>query len=181
MLWSYVAGGQSSPAVANGAVFIGSGNSVYALDATSGTLQWSYATGSTIESSPAVANGSVYIGSDDGNLYSLNASTGALQWSYAAGSNAYYCSPAVANGVVYGGAYNSSVYALDASTGALLWSNDALTEASPTVANGVLYVGTGFGEYEAFNLPQGPQATSKRPDLKQLHPNLTLAVSTATK
>jgi outer membrane protein assembly factor BamB len=74
----------SSPAVANGVVYIGSDdNNVYALSASTGVKLWSYATGSSVFSSPAVANGVVYIGSDDGNVYSLNASTGAQLWSYA--------------------------------------------------------------------------------------------------
>ena len=48
-LWSFATGGQvySSPAVANGVVYIGSfdGN-VYALNASTGAKLWSFATGS---------------------------------------------------------------------------------------------------------------------------------------
>jgi outer membrane protein assembly factor BamB len=69
--WSCVTGGgvDSSPAVANGAVYVGSGdNTVYALEASTGALLWSYTTGGWVESSPAVANGVVYVGSDDGNV-----------------------------------------------------------------------------------------------------------------
>ena len=55
---------------------------MYALNASTGALLWSYTTGRQCESSPAVANGVVYVGSDDGNVYALNASTGAKLWSY---------------------------------------------------------------------------------------------------
>ena len=76
----------SSPAVANGVVYVGSDdNNVYALNASTGALLWSYTTGSTVVSSPAVANGVVYVGSSDDNVYALNASTGALLWSYTTG------------------------------------------------------------------------------------------------
>ena len=68
----------SSPAVANGVVYVGSDDdNVYALNASTGALLWSYTTGNDVYSSPAVANGVVYVGSDDGNVYALNANTGA--------------------------------------------------------------------------------------------------------
>ena len=76
-LWSYATGGSvfSSPAVANGVVYVelGSGG-VRALKASTGKLLWTYSTYGL--SSPAVANGVVYLGSNDGNVYALNASTG---------------------------------------------------------------------------------------------------------
>ena len=84
-VWRYTTVGNihgSSPAVANGVVYVGSGDhNVYALDASRGTPIWKYTTGDWIDSAPAVANGVVYIASEDGNLYALNASTGALIWS----------------------------------------------------------------------------------------------------
>jgi hypothetical protein len=69
--WSYAATGghggmSSSPAVANGLVYVGvnyPANALYALDAMTGTLKWSYSTGNRYISSPAVANGLVYVGS----------------------------------------------------------------------------------------------------------------------
>ncbi len=111
--WSYATGGrvESSPAVANGVVYIGSlDRTVYALNASTGALLWS----STIRrwgiSSPAVANGVVYIGSDDHKVYALNAKTGTWLWSYATGGQVE-SSPAVANGVVYVGSRDGNVYA----------------------------------------------------------------------
>ena len=56
----------SSPAVANGVVYFGSDDNVYALNASTGAKLWSYAT-EAVDSSPAVANGVVYFGSDDDN------------------------------------------------------------------------------------------------------------------
>jgi outer membrane protein assembly factor BamB len=101
LLWSYTTGGgvNSSPAVANGVVYVGSGDgNVYALNASTGALVWSYATGGGVYfSSPAVSNGVVYVGSMDHYVYALNASTGTLLWSYATG-NGVSSSPAVANG-----------------------------------------------------------------------------------
>ena len=115
LLWKYntVNAVFSSPAVANGVVYIGSDypdNSVYALKASTGAKLWKHTTGSYVDSSPAVANGVVYVGSNDNNVYALKASTGALLWKYTTG---YWVgsSPAVANGVVYVGSYDGNVYA----------------------------------------------------------------------
>ena len=77
----------SSPAVANGVVYIGDGNGkVYALNASTGTQIWNYTTENSeyyeYITSPAVANGVVYVGSDDGKVYALNASTGTQIWNY---------------------------------------------------------------------------------------------------
>ena len=75
-LWSYPTGASvntSSPAVANGVVYVGSEDrSVYALNASTGAKLWSYPTRGWVRSSPAVANGAVYVGSDDGKLYKFH-------------------------------------------------------------------------------------------------------------
>jgi outer membrane protein assembly factor BamB len=100
---------ESSPAVANGVVYVGSNdNNLYALNATTGANLWSY---TPVGSSPAVANGVVYVGSNDNNLYALNATTGAKVWNYTTGGSVY-SSPAVANGVVYVGSQDHNLYAL---------------------------------------------------------------------
>jgi outer membrane protein assembly factor BamB len=66
---------ESSPAVANGVVYIGSNNGyIYALNAASGIQLWNYSTSNPVWSSPAVVNGVVYIGSTDGNVYALRVS-----------------------------------------------------------------------------------------------------------
>jgi len=79
-LWNYATGNsvRSSPAVANGVVYVGchvnnilSGGAVYALNATTGAKLWNYATGNSVHSSPAVSNGVVYVGSDDGYVYAI--------------------------------------------------------------------------------------------------------------
>lgn len=73
--WSYSTGNQvfSSPAVANGVLYVGSwDHKVYALDARTGVKRWSYATSDIVDSSPAVAYGAVYFGSWDNNVYSAS-------------------------------------------------------------------------------------------------------------
>jgi outer membrane protein assembly factor BamB len=179
----------TSPAVADGVVYVGWGNVVEALNASTGAVLWSYPTGNTIEGPPAVANGVVYIGSDDNNLYALNANTGTLLWTYTTGGFVT-SAPAVANGVVYVGSDDNKLYALNASTGALLWSytTGGSVESSPAIANGVLYVGSDDGNLYAFGLTGGArgkgisakqEAASNPPDLRALRPDFNLKVSKA--
>ncbi|MCJ7591703.1 MAG: PQQ-binding-like beta-propeller repeat protein [Woeseiaceae bacterium] len=72
--WSSLTGGavNSSPAVANNAVFVGSNDGkVYALDAVTGAVIWATVTGAPVDSSPAIANGLLYIGSDNSRVYAM--------------------------------------------------------------------------------------------------------------
>jgi len=63
----------SSPAVAGGVVYVGSGMYIYALDAETGAVKWKYKTGDSVYSSPAVSNGVVYVGSTDNYVYAQSA------------------------------------------------------------------------------------------------------------
>ncbi len=167
----------SSPAVADGVVYVGSGNGdVYALDAATGAELWSYATssgaGKAGASSPAVADGVVYVGSDSG-VYALSAATGAVLWN---GGPAFAAaSPTVANGVVYTGSAFRQIYALSAATGAVLWSyaTGGAVASSPAVANGVVYTGSDDDNIYAFDLSAG-QGAPARPGPGALHPNYRL-------
>ncbi len=147
----------SSPAVADGTVYVGSRDSkLYALDAATGAKRWEYKTGSWVESSPAIDNGVVYFGSNDGRLYALDANSGEKLWDFKA-RYSIMSSPAVADGVVYFGAGDYSVYALDAVTGEKLWGfeTEGWVDSSPVVANGIVYVGSGSKFCYALNARDG--------------------------
>ena len=148
----------SSPAVANGTVYVGSGDdNVHALDAATGATVWTATTaGSVFASSPAVANGTVYVGSYDDDVYALDAATGATVWTATTGGS-LFSSPAVANGVVYVGSNDDDVYALDAATGATVWTatTGGSVFSSPAVANGTVYVGSFDGNVYALDAATG--------------------------
>jgi outer membrane protein assembly factor BamB len=105
----------SSPAVANGIVYLGASDGLYAFKARMGALLWKYtiATGAGV---PAVGDGMVYFDSY-GGLYALNAATGELLWAHIAtlGGDS---SPTVADGLVYF-FDDDGISALNAKTGAL--------------------------------------------------------------
>jgi outer membrane protein assembly factor BamB len=143
----------SSPAVAAGKVYFGSGDgNIYAVAAGTGILQWKFATGDVVHASPAVVGGTVYVGSWDGNLYALDAETGAKKWVFEAGRDPVYhnqvgfqSSPAVVDGTVYVGCRDAHVYALDAATGRKKWdypTSKSWVNGTPAVRDGMVYVGT---------------------------------------
>jgi outer membrane protein assembly factor BamB len=145
----------SSPAVANGAVYIGSpDHNLYALDATTGKFLWKYETGDVINfSSPAVANGVVYVGSDDKSLHAVDAATGKGLWKYTTGGKVK-SSPIVDNGIIYIGSYDGNLYALDAATGKVrqVYQTNGQIFASPRIVDGVLYFASYDNYVYAFNL-----------------------------
>jgi outer membrane protein assembly factor BamB len=143
----------SSPAVASGKVYFGSGDgNVYAVDATTGVLQWKFPTGGVVHSSPAVVDKTVYVGSWDSYLYALDAETGQQRWSFKGGDDpaihnqvGFQSSPAVVDGTVYVGCRDAHVYALDATTGRKKWdypTSKSWVIGTPAVRDGVVYVGT---------------------------------------
>ncbi len=181
--WRGSTGGavSSSPAVANGVVYVGSHDGkLYAFDAKSRqgcTLYvcaplWTATTGGAVSSSPAVANGVVYVGSDDGRLYAFDANgvtgcsgtpkTCSPLWT-AATQGPVASSPLVANGAVYVGSDDGHLDAFDATgvngcsgmpiTCSPLWTapTGGPVRSSPALASGSVYVGSDDGKLYAFD------------------------------
>jgi len=147
----------SSPLVAGGRVYFGSGDHhVYALEAATGKLVWRFKTGNVVHASPALADGALFIGSWDRYLYALDATTGAPLWKFETGDDrdifnqvGIASSAAVAGGIVYFGCRDGHFYAVDAKTGALRWSHDnhkGWVIASPAVHQDRVYFPTSDGK-----------------------------------
>jgi outer membrane protein assembly factor BamB/serine/threonine protein kinase len=153
----------SSPAVVDGTVYIGRkvDDTVYAIDAESGTEEWRFVTDAGVTSSPAVVDGTVYIGSSDDNVYALDAEDGTEQWRYTAGSD-IDSSPTVVGGTVYVGSGDDNVYALNADDGAEQWQFETgdIVWSTPAVANGTVYVGSLDNNVYALNSDDGTEQWS---------------------
>jgi outer membrane protein assembly factor BamB len=143
----------SSPVVAAGVVYFGSGDgNVYALDAASGALRWKFHTGDVIHASPALADGVLYVGSWDSYFYALDAASGKLRWRFKTGEDpkinnqvGIQSSAVVSDGVVYFGCRDSHLYALDAGSGAARWvysTGESWVISSPAVRDGKVYFAT---------------------------------------
>ena len=172
-LWQGDAGPQSilesSPAVANGVVFVGSfDGKLYAFDAD-GCGQalcqplWTGPTGGSIESSPTVSHGIVFIGSDDGKLYAFDAngcgqSSCQPLWTGSLNTPMFQSSPAVSNGMVFITAQHAFGAFKAAGCGQPtclpVWrdqDNLNFFNGSPAVAKGKVYIGleNGLNVYTA--------------------------------
>ncbi|HEV3154625.1 MAG TPA: PQQ-binding-like beta-propeller repeat protein [Candidatus Baltobacteraceae bacterium] len=143
----------SSPVIANGTLYIGSGDShIYALDAQTGALRWSFKTGNVVHATPAVAGETVYVGSWDRYFYALDARTGAVKWKFITGDDrdiynqvGIAGSAAVSGDTVFFGCRDSFFYALNARTGTLRWKHNehgSWVIGSPALANGNVYYTT---------------------------------------
>jgi outer membrane protein assembly factor BamB len=111
-------------------IFIASENgNLYALDADSGKVLWSFTERNAIKASPAYFVGArgprVVIGSKAGRVRCLDARNGAEVWSF---KTSHWVDGSAAVGEVAGrqlvfvGSYDTNLYALEAESGAMRWS-----------------------------------------------------------
>jgi outer membrane protein assembly factor BamB len=159
----------SSPAVANGVVYIGTQHAFAAFDAngcgasTCAPLWRAIETDEFFNGSPAVSKGRIYMPLESGiAVYAAEGcgtSVCAKLWTlFGSGFQAVVASsPTIANGVVYAGRNTGEVLAWRAAPCGLafcseIWkglTKDPIVSSSPTVVNGKIYIGSAdsdFGE-----------------------------------
>lgn len=111
---------ETSPARANGAVYVGGGDGVlYAFDEVDGTEQWTFDTGSSVRT-PAVVDGTVFVTNEDGWVYGVNAADGSKQWEHRVGASLQ--PPTVVDGHVYAGGEQGLLVALSVTDGSTVWT-----------------------------------------------------------
>ena len=159
--WTYEGGAEtfeSSPAIADGVVYIGAGNGdLLAIDLETGKLRWKYATGNLLgESSPAVGGGLVYIGDLSGIVHAVNTKDGSKAWTFKTGSE-IKSSPVIVGERVVIGSYDTHLYALERQTGKVAWKlkTDGQVHATPTVVNGIIYFGGCDERFRAVRATDG--------------------------
>jgi outer membrane protein assembly factor BamB len=138
----------SSPAVAYGLVYIGAGDGrLYALNAATGIIRWSYNTGSPIDSTPVLADGTIYFGNNNSWAYALNAVNGHVRWAIPLrGDHGIETRPAIAGTTLYvldggnGIIGPSKLYALNVANGKIRWSIEGSFDSSPAVLGGIVFV-----------------------------------------
>ena len=123
---------QSTPVLQANALYFGSGDDFYAVNADNGKQLWNFAAGNIIHTTPVIANNKIFFGSFDGNVYALNISDGSLAWKFKTVGHRFFPkgevqgSPVIAKNVVIIGARDYNVYALDQERGFCHW-NKAFT------------------------------------------------------
>ncbi len=129
------------------------GGTVYALNASDGTVKWTYESGDIITGSPSIDedNGSVIIASGEGNVYALNKDNGAKKWTRQIRSE-ISSTPAIDTATdanaLYIGAFDGNLYALDRKTGAIQWkykTNDSIFASAAIDKDGNVYLGSEDG------------------------------------
>lgn len=159
--WRSVGYSTTAPAAVEGnLVFIHDGGSsnLVALEAGTGTEQWSAASGGGSNPIPIVAAGVVY----GGSFTAIEAASGTVKWSI--GSTSYLTAAALADGLVFHlcdvcDSGNDTVVARDAETGDERWQFPLRGDAnsSPAVADGLVYVADAAGNLSALNAETGAE------------------------
>ena len=163
LLWTYDAGEpvESSPAIADGVVYIGSGAGfLSAVDLQTGKPRWKYKVSQegVGESSPAVSNGVVYVGDLAGIFHAVDIKTGKALWTFKTGAD-IKSSPVVADDRVLIGSYDGTLYCLSVKTGAVLWkvTTENYVHATPAIADGVAYISGCDEVFRGIRISDGKQ------------------------
>ena len=137
----------TSVVAAQGMIFWhdGTGYTLYANDAFTGEVLWTYVMNGEPCEGPAYWGGSVFLADSTAKVVAIDALTGVEIWSTHVGSSVG-APLSISRGVLYFGDYGGRIYALDASTGEMLWATPLGAQmdfASPVVAEGMVYIGVG--------------------------------------
>jgi outer membrane protein assembly factor BamB len=169
LLWKFKTGAEvkSSPALAEGHVFVGScDESLYAIDLATGQKLWSYKTGGSVEAAPCVLEGRVFVGSSDNFLYALDAGTGELKWKYETGgqilgSANWTRAPDGQKTWILVGSYDNKVHCVEAGTGQPVWVYETgnYVNGSPAVADGRCVFGGCDAIIHVVSLADGTKVT----------------------
>jgi outer membrane protein assembly factor BamB len=150
---------QSSPAVADGLVYIGARDgSLYAIDAATGKQKWRVDHGgSWVITSPAVWNGKVFLGSSDARfVQAVDAKSGRELWRVPMPASVW-SSPSIAGSTLYVADTGGSVFALDPETGKTRWRFETGRGVfgAPVPVDGALLVTSSDGNLYALGASQG--------------------------
>jgi outer membrane protein assembly factor BamB len=151
--------------VADGKVFVGSADgSLYAVEATSLDVLWTFVTGDKIWSTPAYDGQTLYVGSFDRSVYAVDSASGNELWSFAT-QGPVIATPLVADGKIIVASFDRQIYCLDAATGAELWTfsgGGGATNtpqkwfwANPVLVNGNIYAPNMDGRVYLLNASNG--------------------------
>ena len=171
-------------------------DSVYALDAATGSLVWRYRTSTLKEqdvgaspliSAPGangIADGAVYVEGKDCILYALNLTTGTVLWTSSLATRAGFCvSSAALSGSTLVVGSDQGVYGFAAATGVQLWHalSGTSVPASPTITGGhgaqiVLVAGFAGGLW-ALSLSSGAVLWTGTPSSSGYYASPTVAGS----
>ena len=173
LVWRFKAGGQvkSSPAIADGRVYIGSSDKhVYALDLKTGKQIWSAILDGMVEGSPCLVDNVVYIGTLAGTFYALDAGSGSKRWTFSTGyklvGGANWFKDSENRLRILIGSYDASIYCIDAQTGKSVWTYKTgnYINGSPAVDGGYCVFGGCDAVIHLLSVADGAKAGEIKTD-----------------
>jgi len=144
VLWSFntVYPVQASPLIVEDHIFVATDHALYALDLSTGKMQWQAPTGEegAYIGSPAYEDGVIYT-TGGKSLLAVDSGNGKELWRIE--RDDMFTAPAVANGMIYIGNFDKYFYAFDQKTGAEKWKvqSDGLFWGGPAVDGKTVYAG----------------------------------------
>jgi len=152
----------SDSVVSNGVLYVATSvtytnGTVYAINATTGSVIWSSPFPTAFLTTPAVSDNKVIVAGYNGMVYALNIANGAKMWNYSTGAEIMYSSPTVAEGKVFIGSGDKYLYALDINNGQYIWRKSLSYEifTTPAVSDGKLYFATNYGYLYCYSTSNG--------------------------
>jgi len=131
---------------------------VFALNASTGEIAWSFDTGDLPYGAPTIAAGMVFIGTIYSyTMYAFDEMTGAVIWTQMLDSEIASASM-VAQGMVFVGTYAGTMFALDMTTGEIVWEHGNLGTfffSTPATDGVNVYFGTDVGIFYALSTLDG--------------------------
>ena len=150
---------QSSPAVADGVVYVGARDGfLYALDAATGQLRWRVDHKvSWVITTPAVSEHTIFAGSSDAHFVQAVDTTGRELWRVNT-DVPVWSSPAIAGNLVFFGDGAGRVHAVDRRSGTERWMfrSGSTVFSSPAVAGRLVIFGSTDGSVYALRADDGP-------------------------
>lgn len=115
----------SSPALVDDVLYLGCNDgNMRAVNATTGSVLWSFSTVCGICGEPAVDSATVYFGGQDGYVYALDRATGRRRWSSGLGYHIFCDTGILCDSLVLSGNSMGKVCALDGRTGQPVWDRE---------------------------------------------------------
>ncbi len=149
------------PALTTNGMFVvgsaaSSGHALYAADASTGNIRWSFETDKPWLGGALVVGEAIFAPSGNGALYSFD-TAGSQRWEKNLSKHALWTTPVSDGNYIYLATLDHMLYAIDIDSGATVWEKelDNGVIGSPAIVEGALYVGTLYGNLYAIDASSG--------------------------
>jgi outer membrane protein assembly factor BamB len=147
-----------SPLVEEGTVLIPSTDfNLYALNATDGTLKWTFKARNALWAQPVSDGKMVYQAGMDHYIYAIDLASGAKRWEVDLGGPILGGATLSKDGILYTGTLKSEIIAVNTNTGKITWRKQLAGNlwSPPLLYNGKLYFGTDQGKVYIMTATEG--------------------------